>query len=232
MPSDLRRKRRHPHPAYIYGGYAWAVSYELEMLLSYLWRFGWPWTEYLAQLNAGIVYPSATDKAFLSYDGMVAFYRDIAHQIAELRPDLHRFGMTVAQRHGIDVIPWGMGYLFENAPPGSFNAPLLRLHTPGMPSTASEIPHLDARKLSGPTSAAADALLLYLHLAGLLRDGRATSIVNPLLRLDVGNPERHIMRVKVALGARRPPGRPAGRSRYGREENYMLLRSFMANYSG
>jgi hypothetical protein len=233
-------RSRHPHPAYALG-HRWAVSYEYQLLLIDLFRAGHCPTDVLT-LAAGLDLP-APDESFLTYAGMVAYRQAVASAVGELKPQLVERLLPAAGRHGLDALPWGLGWLIETAVVCADNQGLqgkitkVKLKPVMGNSLLTETSPVDPR-----CNPAKDALLLYLWLSGAYKDGIARHLVAPFLPLGFGeNPsqsgglqfisgdlKRKAMRLKAELGARRPTGRPPGRSRWDRDELYFALASYMS----
>jgi hypothetical protein len=220
--------------------YAGAVSCEYQLLVGEFFRVAqWP-PDFLA-LAAGLELPPP-DESFFTYAGMIAYRQAVAAAVGEIRPQLVENLLPVAGRHGLDALPWGVGWLIETAvvqaigygpkdnvtkviiKPVKGNAPL--------PETSPVAPRQDP---------AEDALLLYLWLTGAYKDGIARHIVSPFLPLGFGdNPSRNegqqlisgdlklrAMRLKAQLAARRPRGRPPGRARWDKDEIYFVLANYI-----
>ena len=105
-PGSVTRFR---HPAYILG-YRKAVSYEYELLMVDLFSlYGEP-DEDSRACAAAISYPSAGPE-YHTYGGYVEYYQAIEAAIVDRRPELIRRLAPLAARHGLDALPWGMGWL-------------------------------------------------------------------------------------------------------------------------
>ncbi len=202
-------RRRFPHPPYAYG-YERAVAYEYEMLTGDLLIGSRPWHEKTRALASGL---TVQDGPYGDYQLWVSYCQAIAKSVKEERPSVITALDPIAQRHGLDDVPWGMGWLLKH-------------FVEVQPAYG-----LDPEPTKGPPRGqrdpATDALLLYVHLTGYLSDARAKAIIKPVIDLDlVGAPERRVQQIKRALGVRRKPGRPSGRTRQNAEatsEVYELL---------
>ena len=204
-------RRRFPHPLYAYG-YERAVAHEYEMLTGDLLFGSRPWHEKAKALASGLI---VQDGPYGDYQRWVRHCQAIAKAIEGARPSLVTALEPIAYRHGLDAVPWGMGWMirhFVEVQPGY---------------------RLDPEPTKGPPRGqrdpAIDALLLYVHLTGHLWDPQTRAIVKPVIDLDaVADPVRRVQEIKSALGAKRGPGRPSGRSHQDTEatnEVYELLRS-------
>lgn len=204
-------RRRFPHPPYAYG-YERAVAYEYELLTGDLFVKPRAWLENAKALASGL---TVQDGPYGDYGLWVRHCQDIAKSVKEERPSLLKVLEPIAYRHGLDVVPWGMGWLLKHFVEVQ---PAYGLD----PGPAKGPPR-------GQRDPATDALLLYLHLAGYLGDARAKAIIKPVIDLGlVRYPERRVQQIKKALGVRRKPGRPSGRTRQSAEakdEVYGLLRN-------
>ena len=213
-------RRRFPHPPYAYG-YERAVAYEYEMLTGDLLIGSRPWHEKVRALASGL---TVQDGPYGDYQLWVRHCQAIAKSIKEERPSVITALDPIAQRHGLDDVPWGMGWLLKH-------------FVEVQPARG-----LDPEPTKGPPRGqrdpATDALLLYVHLTGYLRDPQAKAIIKPVIDLDlVGAPERRVQQIKSALGVKRKSGRPPKRFRQDTEagnEVYELLRSqvrYMARHA-
>lgn len=202
-------QRRFPHPLYAYG-YERAVAHEYEMLTGDLFFGPRHWHDKAKALARGL---TVQDGPYGDYRLWVKHCQTIAKSIEDARPSLIMALEPVAYRHGLDVVPWGMGWMlrhFVEVQPGY---------------------GLDPKPCKGPPRCqrdpATDALLLYVHLTGHLLDPQARAIVKPVIDLDaVADPVRRVQEIKSALGAKRRAGRPPGRSHQdaeSTEEVYELL---------
>jgi hypothetical protein len=232
-------KKRFPHPAYALG-YAWAVSYEYQMILISLFtRCQWP--NCIKELDSGLIYP-VDERRIGSYEGMVAFESATAESIRLIRYELVDALRPFAIRHGLDAVPWGLGWLYRSVP---------RRWTDQSITVKVNLPELTpTRRRTDPrTTPALDALLLYLWLTGGWRDPAAQKILNPAVcfECDVSDspqcpkllcfargqdrPEGLMLRInrtKSALGVHRPPGRPKGAPRWNPEELQFALREYVS----
>ena len=127
----------------------------------------------------------------------------------------------IAQRHGLDVVPWGMGWIVR-----AFA---------GVQPVGEWDPEPPERAPRGQRNPAADALLLNVYLTGHLWDPQARAIIKPAMDLDtVSDPVRHVQAIKRALGIHRRAGRPR-RSHTDAEpadEVYELLKSQVRYMTG
>lgn len=232
-PYDTPRFR---HPAYRFG-YASAVAFEYRILLNDLFlRDDWPWHDEILQLNTGIYYPPAAE-SFLAYDGLVTYYTTVAEAVKSERPHLVEAVLPVVRRHGLDVLPWGLGFFLANLPQGleDSETPAIIISEPLSPDLPEE---WTPRAKDERQWADVDALLLYVWLTGAYLDERIRTAVKPLVDLEDGATlrvssmiEKRMARAMKALGVHRPRGRPPGRSSYDREanisEHLVLVDSFV-----
>lgn len=202
-------RRRFPHPLYAYG-YERAVAYEYELLTGDLLIGSRPWHEKARALASGL---SVQDGPYGDYQLWVSHCQAIAKSVKDARPSLITTLEPIAHRHGLDVVPWGMGWLLR--------------HFVEVRSAYGLDPEPTKGPPRGQRDPATDALLLYVHLTGYLRDPQAKAIIKPVVDLDlVGAPERRVQQIKSALGVKRKPGRPPKRFRHdteARNEVYELL---------
>ena len=231
-------RSRLPHPAYALG-YAWAVSYEYQMILIDLFtRCEWP--GYISRLASGLAFP-IDDRRTNSYEGMVAFESAVAESIKIIRHELADALEPYATRHGLDVVPWGLGWLYRSVPRQWTDRCI------EVPVTLPPVPP-KSRRTDPRTTPALDALLLYLWLTGGWRDPAAKEILQPVVCFECeasysphcpkplcfarghDRPEGLMLRInrtKSALGVHRPPGRPRGPSRWDDEELRFVLTEYV-----
>ena len=112
-------KPRLPHPVYALG-YANSVSYEYQLLLIDLFNsVNHPWSEEIQELAGGLEYPYRETR---TYEEAVAFQSALAESVNALRPGLPEAVAPFAGRHGLDVLPWGLGWLYQHLPQKSTQA--------------------------------------------------------------------------------------------------------------
>ncbi len=189
-------KPRFPHPAYAYG-YRRAVAYEYELITNELFAGPRPWHDDDVALSKDL---RVKEGPHGPYQPWVAYCQSIVRLVEAERPALLEALGPVAHRHGLDVVPWGMGWLISNYVE---TEPVWEL--PPQP--------VDERPPRAQRNPAADALLLYVYLTGHLQDPEARAIVRPAIDLDlIVDPVRQVQAIKHALGATRKPGRPSKHS--------------------
>ncbi|HIB63824.1 MAG TPA: hypothetical protein EYO33_01555 [Phycisphaerales bacterium] len=69
-------------------------------------------------MTAGLDFPDqnlATD----NYAGMVAYYQAVAEGVSAVRPALAEEVVPFATRHGLNHLPWGLGWLYQALPQNS-----------------------------------------------------------------------------------------------------------------
>ena len=207
IPPGLRR--RFPHPAY---GYERAVAYEYELLTGDLFVRPRAWLENAEALASGL---TVQDGPYGDYGLWAKHCQAIAISVKGTRPSLIKALEPIAHRHGLDAVPWGMGWLLKHFVEVQPACGLDPGPTKGPPR--------------GQRDPAIDALLLYVHLTGQLWDPQAEAIIKPVIDLNlVGDRKRRVQQIKSALGVKRKPGRPSGRTRHNAEatrEVYELLGS-------
>ena len=190
-------RRRFPHPLYAYG-YERAVAHEYEMLTGDLFVRPRPWREKARALARGLTVRDGPDG---DYQLWVRHCQGIAKTVEDARPCLMTALEPIAYRHGLDAVPWGMGWMlrhFVEVQPGYGPDPE---PTKGPPR--------------GQRVPATDALLLYVYLTGHHWDPQARAIIKPIIDLDlVVDPKRRVQVIKSALGAKRKRGRPPRRRSY------------------
>ena len=171
-----------------------------------------PWRDKARALACGL---TIRDGPYGDYRLWVSHCQAIVTSVKDRRPSLVKALEPIARRHGLDVVPWGMGWL-------------LRHFVKSQPADGQDLEPIKGPP-RGQRDPATDALLLYMHLTGLLRDPQAKAIIRPVIDLDlVGDPKRRVQQIKSALGVKRKPGRPPKRFRQdfeSRNEIYGLLRS-------
>lgn len=205
-PPGLRP--RPPHPVYVYG-YERAVAYEYGLLTGELFfPFGSrPWHKEGMALAGDLTVPGGP---YDPYGPWVAYCQTIEKAVAAARPALIAALEPIARRHGLDVVPWGIGWMLEM---------FVAVQPYGPDPEPVEGPP------RGQRDPATDALLLYVHLAGYRRDKRAHEIIKPVIDLDeVADPLRRIQAIKRALGAHRKSGRPPTPDAEAADEVYELLK--------
>ncbi len=215
FPSPPGMSPRFPHPDYVYG-YERAVAYEYELITLELFMRQRSWRPEVDTQADGLC---IWENLHGTYRPWVEHYKDIARIAKRERPTLLKLLMPIAQRHGLDVVPWGMGWMVEQVASEHIE-PISCCHNPEYRSD-TEFPTGPPNPMRTPEK---DALLLYVYLTGHLtghpRDRKAWEIVLPVINLfsdeDDGalkDPKRKVQEIKRALGATRKPGRPAGRPR-------------------
>jgi hypothetical protein len=195
-------------------------------------------------LAAGLVFPN--DAALTnSYEEMVAYYQAVAEGVRTLRPDLVEELAPSSDRHGVDALPWGRGWLYTKVPSKWSDQQV------EVPVTLPPITLTTERHPRDPRSEPAlDALLLYLWLTGAWRDQVARDILRPLICFECGydvepkpkcpkpvcfaagsvRPEKlklRINRIKAPLGVHRARGRPRGSSKWDRGELHIVLSEYV-----
>lgn len=216
--------QRFPHPEYVYG-YERAVACEYELLTLELFMHQRSWRPDVDAQADGL---GIRENSHGTYQPWVEHYKDIARIAKRDRPTLLKLLMPIAQRHGLNVVPWGIGWMVEQVATEHIE-PISGCHNPEYRSNA-EWPMGPPNPMRTPEK---DALLLYVYLSGYLKDRKALRIVLPIINLfsdeedeALKNPERKVQEIKRALGAIRKPGRPAGRSSFdatASDEVYELL---------
>lgn len=233
-------KRKFPHPAYALG-YAWAVSYEYQMLLIECFT-RWEWPTTVMDLAAGLVF-STEDSYTESYKGMVAYESAVAQSVKDIRPGLVEALEPFAARHGLNHLPWGLGWLYRSIPQSS-TYDIVDVH-PELSETK-----LERRRTDPRTTPALDALLIYLWLTGGWRNLEAQQLLEPVMCFQCDYTESpncsklvcwaagayrpqglklRINRITGALGIHRKRGRPRGSSRWDRDELLSVLWEYV-NY--
>ena len=209
---------RFPHPAYRFG-YERAVAYEYELLVGDLLLARPPrsWHADVDRAAEGLVVQDSL--AYLSgYWTWVAYLQRVERLAEAAKPEMMQALRPVAKRHGLTWLPWGMGWFAKQF-----------AVTAGMEDRPADTEHVDPPRAQREPDI--DALLLYLHLTGYLRDTRAKAMVKPIFDLDlIEDPVRRVQQIKKAMGVRRPAGRPPKSSRPDPEaeaEVYELIQSFV-----
>ena len=201
-------------PTYLHG-YERAVAAEHEMLMNdllFLPRWSSWRDDVLSQVDGLAVTCTPCD----CYECWVRHCEEIAVEVRDKRPLMMAVIEPVAQRHALDVVPWGRGWLAQQ----------FCLEQP------DDLPDLEHTPKGYPRSQQApgrDSLLLYVYLTGHLDDPVAREIIKPIVDLDyLADPKRQVQHIKSALGISRKPGRPV---RHGvtdarsDDEVYKLLRN-------
>lgn len=216
VPPGLRP--RFPHPAYRFG-YERAVACEYEMLVNDLLLARPPrsWHADVERAADGLVVQDSS-AWFSGYWPWVAYIQRIERLAEDTRPEMMQALRPVAQRHGLAWLPWGLGWFARQY-----------AVIEGMEDRLDDTEHVDPPRAQREPDI--DALLLYLHLTGYLRDPRAKEMVKPIFDLDlIEDPVRRVQQIKKAMGVRRPAGRPPKSSRPDPEaeaEVYELIQSFV-----
>ena len=199
--------------AYLYG-YERGVADAHELLLIDLFVYPrWEtWCKEMFSLAGGLAVPYEPCRC---YECLVENCRRIEEKVATERPQLVAGLESMARRHGIDVLPWGKGWLAGKfCAKDEVDMETAKFHKPkGYPRTQR--------------NPALDSLLLYMYLTGHINDQRAREIVKPAIDLDhVEDPVRRVQKIKRQLGVSRRTGRPPARdSEEDVQEIYELLRS-------
>jgi len=226
------------HPSY-YLDYPWAVSHEYQMLVGSLIQPS-ICPDVILTLTAGLDFPDqnlATD----NYAGMVAYYQAVAEGVSAVRPALAEEVVPFATRHGLNHLPWGLGWLYQALPQNSSNNRVL------VPVSAmADIPSpAKPKPVDGRSDPAVDALLVYLRITGAGRDPHALQIVHSVLVPECTEkflmencicdrgpwPKALTLRCDRALRGllvKRGPGRPAGQSKWDLEELYSVLEDYVS----
>lgn len=166
------RRQRWGHPAYGLD-YAWAVSYEYQMLLIDLFAPS-RWGAYVLELTAGLDFPRHSPETD-SYAGMVAHYKAVAEGVKEVRHALVDAVAPFAARHGLNPIPWGLGWLYEKLPRGASTERVAVTADMALVDVPQGRKTVDRRLHAGLT-----ALLVYLRLTGGLAGPRGLADCPPL----------------------------------------------------
>ena len=168
--------------------------------------------EVFSQVN-GLAVPYAPCDC---YECWVRHCMKIAETARDKRPLMMAAIEPMAQRHALDVVPWGTGWLAQQF---CLEQPDVQ---PGPEHTPKGFPR-------GQRNPGKDSLLLYVYLTGYMQDPVAREIIKPVVDLDyLADPKRQVQHIKSALGISRNPGRPAGlsvRDAKADDEIYELLRS-------
>lgn len=211
-------KRRFRHPSYRFG-YGRAVACEYGLLVDDLLLAHPPrsWQADVKRAADGLVVPDSP-AWFSGYRPWVAYLQRVERLAESDRPGMMQALRPVAQRHGLACLPWGMGWFASRFAVIDGREDTQVDMERDEPPRAQREPDIDA-------------LLLYLHLTGYLRDPRAKEMVKPAFDLDlIVDPVRRVQQIKKALGVRRPPGRPPKSSRpdpAAEAEVYELIQSFV-----
>ena len=150
------------------------------------------------------------------YECWVQHCKAIAGVATNTRPLMVAAIEPVAQRHALDVVPWGIGWLTQWFCLEQVDDHPDQRHAPrGYPR--------------GQRDPGRDSLLLYVYLTGHMEDPVAREIIKPVVDLNhLADPKRQVQRIKSALGISRKPGRPVGQSvrdSRANDEVYDLLKS-------
>ena len=196
-------------------GYERAVAAEYEMLMNDLVSLTrWSsWRDVVQSQVDGLAVPYAPCDC---YECWVRHCEEIATEARDKRPLMVAAIDPVAQRHALDMVPWGIGWLTQQFCLEQSDV------QPGPEHTPKGYPR-------GQQDPGRDSLLLYVYLTGHMEDPVAREIIKPVVDLNhLADPKRQVQHIKSALGISRKPGRPAGlgvRDVRADDEVYELLRS-------
>ena len=198
---------------YLYG-YERGVADAHELLLTDLFTHPrWEtWREEMSALAGGL---AVLDEPCPCYECLVKRCQRVEERVATERPQLASGLDPMARRHGIDVLPWGKGWLARRfCAKIKVDMETAKFHEPKGYPRAQRNPALDS-------------LLLYMYLTGHFNDQRAREIVKPVIDLEhVEDPVRRIQEIKRQMGVSRRAGRPPARDdEEGVQEVYELLHS-------
>ena len=202
-----------PH-TYLHG-YERAVAAEHEMLMNdllFLPRWSSWRDDVLSQVD-GLAFPYTPCDC---YECWVRHCEEIEAEVRDTRPLMMAVIEPVAQRHALDVVPWGIGWLAQQ-------------FCLEQPDTLPDLEHTPRGYPRSQQDPGRDSLLLYVYLTGHLGDPVARDIIRPVVDLDhLADPKRQVQHIKSALGISRKPGRPVRPSvtdARSDDEVYELLRS-------
>ena len=213
LPYPGLKITKFPHT--YWHGYERAVAAAHEMLMNDLrWHPRWSsWQDEVLSLVDGLAVPCAPCDC---YECWVRHCKKIAETVRDKRPLMMAAIEPVAQRHALDVVPWGIGWLAQQ----------FCLEQPDVHPALEHTPKGYPRAQQDPGR---DSLLLYVYLTGYMEDPVAREIIKPVVDLDyLIDPKRQVQHIKSALGISRKPGRPAGlgvRDARPDDEVYELLRN-------
>ena len=195
-------------------GYERVVADAHELLLNDLFVYPhWKrWREEMFALAGGLAVP---DESCACYECLVEQCQRVEERVTTERPQLAAGLEPMARRHGIDVLPWGKGWLARK---------FCDKDKVDMETAESHEPKGYPRAQRSP---ALDSLLLYMYLTGHFNDQQAREIVKPAIDLDhFEYPVRRVQEIKRQMGVSRRAGRPPVRDdEEGTQEVYALLHS-------
>lgn len=171
----LGLKRKFPHPAYS-RGYAKAVSHEYQSILIPLFNpRGYELPDDVLDLAAGLSIHPANFVTY-SYEDMASYYQTVAKGVEIVRPELVAELKRFTLRHGLDVIPWGRGWLYSSIPLRQSDSNLeIPMDLPEQPAVS------DFRPVDRRQTPALDALTLYLYLTRGWRDEEVRELLKSLI---------------------------------------------------
>lgn len=183
---------------YYFYGYARAVAEEYEVLTVDLLTSPQAWHEEARRLASGLEIPDGPER---SYSRWISHCQKVLKLAQESRPEFVEFLKPIAERHGLDVVPWGMASLIKGF------VPVVEAYT------GEDEP--DERPVRGQRRPRIDALLLYIYLAGYLNDPKVKEMISMIPDFDLdylSDPVRKVQKIKNDLGISRRSGRPPNRS--------------------